>query len=90
MQIPAEIPGVSTEAHLQPDIGDIQAPPVPTMSYLAAAARSNAGLSPSTEVSQTTGVGPTHNVVDLTDADDKYDKEGVIRKVPKVEDVLEN
>ena len=52
MHIPAEIPGVRMEAHVQPDIGDIQAPPVPTMSYLAAAARANAGLAPSTEVSQ--------------------------------------
>ena len=32
MHIPAEIPGVRMEAHLQPEIGDIQAPPVPTMS----------------------------------------------------------
>ena len=75
---------------MQPDIGAIQAPPVPTMSHLAAAARENSGLAPSTEVSQTTGVGPTHNVVDLTDADHKDDKEEVIRKVPKVEDVPEN
>ena len=90
MQIPAEIPGVRMEAHVQPGIGDIQAPPVPTMFYLAAAAHANAGLDPSTEVSQTTGVGPTHNVVDLTDADEKDDKEEVIKKVPKVVDVTEN
>ena len=32
MHIPAEISGVRMEAHLQPEIGDIQAPPVPTMS----------------------------------------------------------
>ena len=60
------------------------------MSYLAAAAYANAGLDASTEVSQTTGVGPTQNVVDLIDADDKDYKEKVIRKVPKVEDVPEN
>ena len=75
MHIPAEIPGVRMEAHVQPGIGAIQAPPVPTISDLAAAARTNSGLDPSTEVSHTTGVGPTQNVVDLTDADDKYDKE---------------
>ena len=48
MHIPSETPGVRMEAHVQPDIGAIQAPLVPTMSYLAAAARANAGLSPST------------------------------------------
>ena len=78
------------EAHMQPEIGAIQAPPVTTISYLANAARENSGLAPYTEVSQNTGVGPTQNVVDLTDADDKYDKEEVISKVPKVEDVPEN
>ena len=60
------------------------------MYYLAAAARANAGLDASTEVSQTTGVGPTQNVVDLKDAYEKDDKEEVTRKVPKVEDVPEN
>ena len=49
MHIPAEIPVVRMEAHVQPDIGAIQAPPVPTMSYLDAAAHTNAGLAPSTE-----------------------------------------
>ena len=72
------------EVHVQPEIGAIQAPPVPTMSYLDASARTNVGLDPSTEVSQTTGVGPIQNVVDLTDADEKYDKEEVIRKVPGI------
>ena len=90
MHIPAEIPGVRMEAHVQPDIGDIQAPPVPTISYLAAAARSNSVLATSTEVSHTTGVGPTHTVVDLIDADDKDDKEELISKVPKVKDVPVN
>ena len=32
MHIPAEIPGVHMESYVQPDIGAIQAPPVPTMS----------------------------------------------------------
>ena len=90
MHIPAEIPEVRMEAHVQPDIGAIQAPPAPTMSYLSAAARAIDGLAQSTEVSQTTGVGPPQNVVDLTDADEKDDKEEVIRKLPKVEDVPEN
>ena len=48
MQIPAEISGVRMEAHVQPAIGDIQVPPVPTMSYLDAADRANTGLTPST------------------------------------------
>ena len=48
MHIFAEIPGVRIEAHVKPDFGDIQAPPGPTISYLAAAARENAGLAPST------------------------------------------
>ena len=78
------------EDPVQPDIGDIQAPPVPTMSYLDAAACAISGLDKSTEVSQTTGVVPTHNVVELTDADDKDDKEKVIRKLHKVDDVPEN
>ena len=48
MHTPAEITGVHMEAHVQPDIGDIQAPPVPTMYYLAAAASANSGLAPFT------------------------------------------
>ena len=52
--IPAEIPGVHMEAHEQPDVGGVQAPLVPTMSYLAAAAWTNAGLDPTTGVLQTT------------------------------------
>ena len=51
MHIPAEIPVVRMEAHVKPDTGAIQAPPVPTMSYLAAAAHANSGLATSTEVS---------------------------------------
>ena len=69
--IPSKIPGVRMQAHVQPDVGPVQAPPVPIMSYLAAAARANAGLAPTTGVSQTTGVGSTQNVVDLTDADNE-------------------
>ena len=48
MHIPAEIPGVRMEAHVQPDIGAIHVPPIPTMSYLDAAARANADLDPYT------------------------------------------
>ena len=84
MHIPAEIPVLRMEAHVHPCIGATRAPPVPTMSYLAEAARENAGLAPSTEASQTIWVGPTQNVVDLTDSDDIDDKGEVIRKVPKV------
>ena len=54
------------------------------MSYLAAAARANAGLAPTTGVSQPTGVIST-GVVDLTDVnDDDNDDSGTIL-VPKVE-----
>ena len=54
------------------------------MSYLAAAARANAGLAPTTGVSQPTGVVST-GVVDLIDAtDDNDDNLGTIL-VPKVE-----
>ena len=42
------------EIHEQPDVGAVQAPPVPTMSYLAAAAWANAGLAPTIGLSQTT------------------------------------
>ena len=44
--IPAEIPGVRMAAHVQPNTGAVEAPPVPTMSYLAAAAHANDGLAP--------------------------------------------
>ena len=71
--IPAEIPGVLLESDLQPDEGDVQANPIPTMPYLAASAWSNAGLAPTPRVWQTTVVEPTHNVVDLTDSDDDDD-----------------
>ena len=48
MQIPDEVPGVRVEAHVQPGIGAIHVPPVPTMSYLVAASRANDGLAPYT------------------------------------------
>ena len=84
--IPAEIPGVRMAAHVQPDTGAVEAPPVPTMSYLAAAAMANGGLAPTTGVSQPTGVVST-GVVDLTDAtDDNDDNSGTIL-VPKVADI---
>ena len=83
--IPAEIPGVRMSAHVKPDTGAVEAPPVPTMSYLATAARANAGLARTTGVSQPTGVVST-GVVDLTDVndDDDDDNSGTIL-VPKVE-----
>ena len=69
--VPAEIPGVPMESDLQPGEGAVQANPIPKLSYLAEAARANAGLAPATGVSENTGVEqPTHNVVYLTDADD--------------------
>ena len=71
------------QAHVQPDAGPVQAPPVPTMSFLAAAAQENAGLAPTTGVSQTTGVGSTHNVVDLTSADNE-----TVPMMAKEEDVI--
>ena len=82
--IPAEIPGVCMAAHVQPDTGAVEAPPVPTMSYLAAAARANAGLAPTTGVSQPAGVVST-GVVDLTDVTDDDDNDSGTILVPKVE-----
>eukprot|EP00957_Ditylum_brightwellii_P170592 12985282-Ditylum_brightwellii.AAC.1 len=58
--IPAEIPEVHIASHVQPDTGAVHAPPVPSMSYIAAAIRANAGLAPTTGVSHPTGVGPTN------------------------------
>ena len=82
--IPAEIPGVCMAAYVQSDTSAVEAPPVPTMSYLAAAAWTNAGLAPTTGVLQPAGVVST-GVVDLTDAtDDNDDNAGTIL-VPKVE-----
>ena len=49
-QIPVEIPGVLMESDLQPDEGAVHANPIPTMSYLDASARANAGLAPTTGV----------------------------------------
>ena len=54
------------------------------MLYLAAAARANAGLAPTTGVSQPTGVGFT-DVVDLTDATVDDDNNAGTILVPKVE-----
>ena len=75
--IPAAISGVCMAAHVQPNSGAVEAPPVPTMSYLVAAARANAGLAPTTVVSQPTGVVST-GVVDLTDVNDNDDNSGTI------------
>ena len=53
----------------------MQANHIPTMSYLDAVARANDGLSPTPGVSHTTGVEPTHNVVDLTDSYEDDDED---------------
>ena len=79
--IPAEIPGVRMTSHVQPNTGAIQAPPVPSMSYIAMAARAIAGLAPTSRVSQPTGVGPT-NVADLTDTPDDDDESETLH-IPK-------
>ena len=57
------------QSDLQPDEGALQVNSIPTMLYMAAAARANAGIAPTPRVLHTTGVEPTHNCVDLTDAD---------------------
>ena len=80
-EIPAEILGVRLETHAQPDTGAIQAPPVPTMSDIAKIASANAGLAPTTGVSQPTGVRST-GVVDSTN---NSDDDNVTIGVPKVE-----
>ena len=54
------------------------------VSYLAAAARANTGLAPTTGVSWLAGVVST-GVVDLTDATDDNDNNAGIILVPKVE-----
>eukprot|EP00957_Ditylum_brightwellii_P056703 4297585-Ditylum_brightwellii.AAC.1 len=71
-------------SHVRPDDGAVQAPPVPKMSYIAAAVRANAGLAPTTGMSQPTGVGPT-NAVDLTDATDDDNNNKPPPTLPKVE-----
>ena len=82
--IPAEIPGVRMAAHVKLDTGDVEEPLVPTMSYLTVATRANAGLAPTTGVSQPAGVVST-GVVDLTDVTDNDDDDSGIILVPKVE-----
>ena len=71
-------------AHVQPDTGALQAPTVPNMTHLAAAARANARLAPTTGVSQPAGVVST-GVVDLTDATDDNDNDSEKILVPKVQ-----
>ena len=87
--IPAEIPGAIMKYDLQPGEGAVQANPIPTMSYMTAAAWANAGLALNPRVSQTTCVEPTHNVVELIDADDDDDEDLSSELVHKVEDVPE-
>ena len=70
------------EAHQGRDVA--VAPPVPTMFYLAVAARENPGLAPTTGVSQPAGVVST-GVVDLTDVTDDDDVDSGTILVPKVE-----
>ena len=88
--IPAEIPVVLMESDLQPDEGAVQANPIPTMSYMSAAARADAVLASTPQVSHTTGVEHKHNVVDLTDADDDDYEDLSSEVVHKVENVPEN
>ena len=87
--IPAEIPGVRMAAHVQPDTGAVEAPPVPNMSYLAAAVRANTRLPPTTGVSQPARV-VSISVVDLTDTTDVYDDtetETIVAPKVEVEDI---
>ena len=85
--IPAEISGVPIEYDLQPDEGNVQENPIPTMSYLSAADRANSGLASTPGLSQTTGVEPTHNVLDLIDVYDDYDEDLISEVIHKVANV---
>ena len=78
------------ESELQPDEGSVQANPIPTMLYLAASNRSKAGLAPTSQLLQTTGLEPTHNVVNLTDAYEDGIKDLSSEVVHKMEAVPEN
>ena len=49
--IPVDISGVPIEYDLHPDEGDVQANPIPTISYLTADSRTNAGLAQTQGVS---------------------------------------
>ena len=57
---------------------------------MAAASRANSDLTLTPRVLQTTGVEPTHNVVDLTDVNDDDDEDLSSEVVHKVEDVPES
>ena len=74
------------ESDLQPENGAVQAEPIPSMLYLATATRANAGLAPSTMVSQATGVVPTGNFVDLTKDNDDNDDVVRVEDVPDDKD----
>ena len=82
--IPAEIPVARMESDSQPEDGDVQSEPVPSMLYLDVDARENADLAPTTMVSQATGVVTIGNAVDLTD--DDHDADEVVHKVEDVPD----
>ena len=64
--IPTEIQGVQLESDIRPYDGAVQHAPVPSMSRIAAAARENAGLPPTTMVLENTGVAPRNKTIDLT------------------------
>ena len=78
------------ESELQPNEGSVQANPIPTMLYLAASNRSKAGLAPTSQLLQTTGLEPTHNVVNLTDAYEDGIEDLSSEVVHKMEAVPEN
>ena len=78
------------ESDLHPDEGAVQANPITTMSYITAAAQENSGLALTPQVSQTIGVEPIYNVVDLTDADDNDVEDLSSEVVHKLEFVPEN
>ena len=79
--IPAEIPGVRLESDLQPENIAVQNKPVLSMSHLAAAAHTNAGLTPTIMASQATGMAPTHNAIDFTNEDDDADEDVCVEDV---------
>ena len=70
LHIPSEILGVLLESDLQTDEGAVQVNPIPTMLYLSALTWGNSDLAPTPCVLQTTGVEPTHKIMNLTDVDD--------------------
>ena len=75
------------ESDLHPDEGAVQANPIPNMSYLAAAAWENYGLASTPRLLHTTGVEPTHNIVEFIDSNDddvEYLSSEVVHEVEAV------